>query len=359
MIENKYLNSSRPVMSIRLFLVLILFFVTESIVYSAEKYEVSVESSLNIRSAPNAKATVLGTLSDGDSIDVISIKGGWAKFSHNGQNAYINSSYITKITDGNTAKTSEHQYPTILALIVILSIVLYLIRKFVRKDSPLEGNAFFFNYALVAAICILEILYFGILKGDAWFCSPPLVGWTLSIINFFVFMWIIYNQAMLFFNTLEDLQYKTNTVDYRVGYYSYGLGLLLLLACIFFGSEYRYWAIGAIALLQLIQIIMIFKHMAPNWLYASMNALIYTLAVISSILVLKSFLPILIIASVVAVVSLGLSGNSGKRKRQCHTCDSFIDGHCKLWDDNVNPKSSCSKHHFKDEKHLDEVTFNK
>lgn len=336
-------------MSIRLFLVLILFFLTECIVYAAEKYEVSVESSLNIRSAPNSKSSVLGTLTDGDVIEVVAIKGGWAKFSYKGKDAYINSSYISKAVSADNEPTSKPHRTSLLYLGIILSVILYLIRKFVRKDSPLQGSAFYINYALVAGICALEILYFGVFRGDTWFCSPQVVGWGWSIVNFLIFAWVIYNQAMLFFNTLEDLQYKSYTVDYRTGYYSYGAGLILLLACIFFDKDYTRWVLGGVAIFQLIQVVLIFRYMTPHWGNAAMNALIYLLGVSSTIFIFMAFLPFLIIATIVGVVILGLGSNSGKRKRRCSNCNSFSDGYCNHWKDRVNPESSCSKHHFKDE----------
>lgn len=336
-------------MIIRLFLVLIFLFLTECIIYAAERYEVSVESSLNIRSAPNANSSVLGTLVDGDAIEVISIKGGWAKFSHNGQDAYVNSTYLSKAVSTDSTSVSKRHHTSLLYLIVIISVILYLIRKLVRKDSPLEGIPFYINYALVVGMCLLEILYFGVFRGEVWFCSPQIVGWGWVVANFVIFVWIIYNQAMLFFNTLEDIQYKSYTVDYRVGYYSYGIGLVLLLACVFFAEGYLYWVLGSIILGQLIQVVLIFRYTIPHWNKAAMNALIYLLAAVSTILIFMEFLPFLILAAIVGVIVIGLERNSGKRRRHCSSCNSFADGYCNYWKDRVNPESGCSKHHFKDE----------
>lgn len=59
------------------------------------KYVVTA-SSLNIRKEPNTSSEILGTFSNGDTVNVYSITSGWAKISYDGNTAYVSSKYIKK-----------------------------------------------------------------------------------------------------------------------------------------------------------------------------------------------------------------------------------------------------------------------
>ncbi|MBQ0029176.1 MAG: SH3 domain-containing protein [Bacteroidales bacterium] len=56
-------------------------------------YEVkTVESSLNVRNAPNGD--VIGKLAKGSIVEVVSASNGWAKICHHGTMSYVSSSYL-------------------------------------------------------------------------------------------------------------------------------------------------------------------------------------------------------------------------------------------------------------------------
>lgn len=69
---------------------------------SGDKYTVSAETALNVRSGPGMSNGVINWLAYGDDVNVVSIENGWAKIDLNGQEAYVSAAYITpKDSDGN------------------------------------------------------------------------------------------------------------------------------------------------------------------------------------------------------------------------------------------------------------------
>lgn len=62
-----------------------------------EKYEVISTTRLNVRSKPEAKSSVIGSLYPNEVIDILSITNSWAKIEYKGRMAYVSSKYIKKI----------------------------------------------------------------------------------------------------------------------------------------------------------------------------------------------------------------------------------------------------------------------
>lgn len=58
---------------------------------------VVVKSNLNVRKSPSARSKVIGTLSDGDSVEVYEVENQWAKIKYNGNQAFIASDNIVAI----------------------------------------------------------------------------------------------------------------------------------------------------------------------------------------------------------------------------------------------------------------------
>ena len=73
------------------------------LVFAATPYKVTA-SRLNVRNQPGQQGAILGSLAQGASVDVVSVKNGWAEIRYNGQKAYISAQYITPAA---TTKTAE------------------------------------------------------------------------------------------------------------------------------------------------------------------------------------------------------------------------------------------------------------
>ncbi|MGL5066627.1 MAG: SH3 domain-containing protein [Sarcina sp.] len=64
-------------------------------------------SSLNIRNQPSTNSKVLGTLSKGDSVSILSGKNGWFKIYYNGSDAYVSANYIELTSPYNNTENSN------------------------------------------------------------------------------------------------------------------------------------------------------------------------------------------------------------------------------------------------------------
>ena len=64
-------------------------------------------SSLNVRSGPSTNNSVIGKLSNGDKVEVISTSNGWSKIKYNGQIGYVSSKYLSNTVSDNSTSTSS------------------------------------------------------------------------------------------------------------------------------------------------------------------------------------------------------------------------------------------------------------
>lgn len=88
-----------------LFLFISFFLCTEAL---ADYYRVTASNGLNVRASANKNSEVLGQLSQGNVIDVISIENGWANINYNGWPGYVSASYLTVVTnEGQVTSSSE------------------------------------------------------------------------------------------------------------------------------------------------------------------------------------------------------------------------------------------------------------
>lgn len=84
-----------------------LFLCTEAF---ADYYRVTAPNGLNVRASANKNSEVLGQLSQGNVVDVISIENGWANINYNGWQGYVSTSYLTAVTDkGETGTSTEKE----------------------------------------------------------------------------------------------------------------------------------------------------------------------------------------------------------------------------------------------------------
>lgn len=61
---------------------------------TAKTIGIATVNSLNIRSQASVNSTVVGSISRGTKVDVLSISGGWVKVSYNGKTGYISKTYL-------------------------------------------------------------------------------------------------------------------------------------------------------------------------------------------------------------------------------------------------------------------------
>ncbi|MEG0854849.1 MAG: SH3 domain-containing protein [Terrisporobacter sp.] len=84
-------------------------YVSEAIQSTDTKY-VSA-TSLNFRSGASTSSSIIGSLSKGTKVEVLSESNGWSKIKYNGQIGYVSSKYLVdKVTDSDSSTTTTTKY---------------------------------------------------------------------------------------------------------------------------------------------------------------------------------------------------------------------------------------------------------
>lgn len=210
------------------------------IVSAQTRYEVTANTFLNIRSYASTDAPVLGTINKGGEVDVYEIADGWAKIAYDGGYAYVSSEYLKK-SESNPMSNPESKsfgisifmldignVKWMVFLILGLSVGLFTIRKY-REEEFIGDKLLITNWILFLAVCIIELIYMSAMGDNAiWFCKPEKVGWLWTIISFFLFGGIVYNQINCFLDALADV--KRIVEEISMPDWVYILGVVLPLA---------------------------------------------------------------------------------------------------------------------------------
>ena len=324
-------------------------------------YEVTANTFLNIRSHASVDAPILGTIDKGGQVEVYDITNGWAKISYDGGYAYVSADYLMKVENPATDvkpsvstfkfpswRVHKHDVKWIVIVILGMSIALFFIRKN-RGEEPLEDGIYLTNWILFLSVSVLELVYLSFMGSDAiWFCIPDQVGWIWTIIDFLVFGFVVYNQYMCFFNTLDDVSYNSNGFfDRRWGIYSWIGGIIaVIVSGIFFPSAVPI-VLVIFAICQLIQVILIFKSIVPEsgWGNAFLCAAVYVLGSLSTVLILAHFVVLLIIV-IIGYFLLSLLGKSSSSSGRCSSCSHYSSGYCHYLDRSINSPATTRCDHY-------------
>lgn len=205
-----------------------------------------------------------------------------------------------------------------------------------EKYEPRRGATYTISTILFLIICTLEILYVSSVEDSTWFCSPDRVGWIWTVINFFLFGGIVYNQILYLFDVMGDVFANgKGGCDLKLGVYTWIGGFIVGLLCSFFFKAGLQVVLVVICILQLIQAVLIFKSYGKNIKGAFWGVFVYLLGSIGTVVTLLIFLGILILVAIVAAVLLGIlngkssgssssSSNSNPNSNQyCRTCKYY------------------------------------
>ena len=73
-------------------------------------------TSLNVRSGPSTSYSVIGKLSNGSKVEVISTSNGWSKIKYNNQTGYVSSQYLSNTISSSQPSTTTIKYVTATSL---------------------------------------------------------------------------------------------------------------------------------------------------------------------------------------------------------------------------------------------------
>lgn len=189
--------------------------------------------------------------------------------------------------------------------ILSFSLIAFLLKIKRKKEfGSLDNPWYTFNWIIMLLGAILQIFYLLALGEEAiWFCKPDDVGWLWTVVNFLIFSLFVYIQASAFIETLGDFNYNhQGEVEWKLGLYSWAAAALLhLLASFFYPSAIIIIYLG-LMVVQIIQIVKIFKKMLYNdgWGLALFTTLFYLIVSIATFWILIYFTPILILGLIAA-----------------------------------------------------------
>lgn len=292
----------------------------------AATYKVVCNSNLNVRQQASTSGYVLGTLNNGELVEVTSIDGQWAEIEYQGTKAYISASYIQQIKeqkDDDTASTFDVAISSdlldyknfdktkilgdttmVLWVLVPAFILFYIFTKRVDKEGEWSDVRILSIVALVMSA--LEIVYAMGTQDFLWFCVEP--RWYWIAVNFIVFGICTFQQLMAYFTF--------------TGYVSDGKGHLSLYSwpvCLVVGIILYFcdvdpiYAVGLLLLAQLIQTGIIFYTLVKyrNIFSAFVYSFVYLVFTFTTALLLVQFLVLLIIGYfILAAIANGKSSPS-------------------------------------------------
>ena len=176
--------------------------------------------------------------------------------------------------------------------------------------KPRRGAAYVMSTILFLITCLFEILYVSSVDDATWFCSPDRVGWIWTIINFFIFGGIVYNQILYLFDVMGDVLANGNAeCNLKMGINTWIVGFIVALLCSFFFKRGLPFVLAAVCILQLIQAALIFSSYGRNIKGAFWGAFVYLFGSIGTVVTLMAFLGILIFVVLGLIVFKFLTDN--------------------------------------------------
>ncbi|HPF50997.1 MAG TPA: SH3 domain-containing protein [Draconibacterium sp.] len=298
--------------------VLVILFCTLSFVmtsFSNNRYIVNANK-LKVHDSPALSSKVVGIISKGDTVNVLGFESNWAKIEFKNNPCYVHTDYIQIIQETaikKSDKKSDFRNKLLINTdsnmiyiygVMILSLISFIYRLFWRKK-----NLVIFPGILLVSICLLEIYYFLILKGDTYFCSWNHVGFVYMIINFILFSLVIINQILCFYHIFLSFQRKGVYVKYAVFLVGSAITLIGIFAKIIFWKSPSaektiiifYCSTVAIQALMILQ--------SSNYTnYFILHTFVFTVFAIGTMVVLYNFIPLLIVALIGAIVFRSILG---------------------------------------------------
>lgn len=183
------------------------------------EYTVNVGSTLTVRSEPSTSGKRLGSLANGETIEVEGLVNDWAKIKYNDESAYVNYAYLQKTeptpyTDYLSTPYWRRSFAHFCYRIMPFAILVSAIMLFVFFDT---GFGFWCAFALGLFELLFSVGYskcsIGVMP---WFCEPNDVGWIMTIIDFLLVCGVLIIQHGLYKQIMGNM--RLGCVGYLVSY---------------------------------------------------------------------------------------------------------------------------------------------
>lgn len=325
-------------------------------IVSAADYRVKVNSTLNVRSAPSASASKLGTLLNGEEIHdaELSSTAGWMEFDYHGNRGFVKTDFLQPIEsdtgshglsfgsfDGNSLfkifSERGERNKTMSYIIFGCVLVMWFVCKFVRKlmiddlfshSAVLHGGEMLLNVILLLATSGL-IIYYALNSGEyaLWFIRPSLVngpwnGWLYSIINFIIFAYVIINMLANFIKTMDDIGYEANytVFDTRLGLLTWGIGIIGFIICGWCIEQWTNYLLLGLLVCQIIQVCIILYQGIQRgaFLMSLVAAFVYVAGSLGIVVMCVPLTMVLIMLFIAGVILTAISSGSENTSAPSH-----------------------------------------
>jgi hypothetical protein len=238
--------------------------------------------------------------------------------------------------------------------IFLFSVMLFFMRIIKKKGEPRLGISYIVSNTLFLTVSAMEIIYVLSTGSSMWFCTPSMVGWLWTIVNFFLLGGVVYNQVLYGKDVVDDISANGNVeIDINLGILSWGASFIgLIVFGIFFKAGIP-WVFRILGILQVIQCILIFRVYGKNWKSASFAVFAYLLGSAGIAAMLTVLIGILIFAAMgLAVLWLVLKTTGGGDGDRSSAPGERGIGHC----DTCRYYHGGGQYCEKGEKHVDHYT---
>ena len=295
------------------FLLLCIFF---SLVVDAQDYRVVSRGNLYVRSGAGTEFDVIGKLASKDTVHVLKMEGTWAQVEFDGKQAYVSKKYIMPLR-GTKQQSAEDFFSGLwglfkqgpisyLPLLILLTLCFTLLVRWMFRDS-LEIKWIVGSLGLVA-IGVMELVFFFGYNGLLWFCFPDEVGWLWTVVNFFLYGFVLLNQLLLNLQVIREVCYESG-YNLSVGVYSYVVAVILAIIFYLADVDMGGYLICGFLVAQGVQIVMNYFIIRHFW-RASVVSILFLLGSVSLIASSVFFIGVVILLAIgLFILSIAGSGD--------------------------------------------------
>lgn len=282
---------------------------------NAQTYRVISRNALNIRDSATIHSKVVGQLLTQDTVHVIRMEKQWAQINYNGSPAYINNRYIVPF-HRKSKKSAKEFFQDIqnifqegpnkyLPLLIILT---FFLTTWGRQMFSGQNTArMYIGMIGLVAISGMELFYFIVYNtGQPWFCNLQIIGWVWTVINFFLYGFVLIWQIKTSFGVIQEIC-NGRAYNLKTGIYSYPIAFGLMLVFYWTNIDMNEYIAWGLVIAQTVQVVLNF-YLIRHWKKALLISTLFLLTTIAVIVSSFYFLGMLLIVTI-ALLILSFAGN--------------------------------------------------
>ena len=155
--------------------------------------------------------------------------------------------------------------------------------------------------------CYGTCFFFGY-NGLLWFCFPDEVGWLWTVVNFFLYGFVLLNQLLLNLQVIREICYESG-YNLSVGVYSYVVAVILAIIFYLADVDMGEYLICGFLVAQGVQIVMNYFIIRNFW-RASIVSILFLLGSVSLVASSVFFIGVVILLAIgLFILSIAGSGD--------------------------------------------------